>query len=586
MATNVDALASMFASFQDQIKTQLDANEKRNQENLTTILERVKKLEKPTTFSETETKDVEGDWNDHSDTPYFSRKIGIGERTVRRQSSLFNLTEVDDLPAVPSGVTMTMAAYVVPENEKVKFPTLPAVLYGMEKYKEYLKIQPEAKNASTRKPLAQFFSRDVLEEVFLSEKAKRTDLSLTMDHTHDLVGLPNDNFVNALARFLRPDNRSDLFDVIKHTVAKMQLPKIEEYRDGDNEYSLRVEGYDKKLFKPMDQVIRTVFDSAVFLYRAADAKELSRLPLQAWGKPKEPQLFLLLLDYFIPYEKSVIKALGGMETLIVAVKELEELRTALNGFNVRQAQRAKALAQANAEFQPVKSIDELRSAYTYKEIRKTRESKPVKGIEELSLIGSTVGSPLPLMDTSLEYGDTFQPPEEFVEGNLILATYQPRVAEPAKDFCSSYFWRGECEAGDKCVYKAGHSQEAVSVALEKRIRSMVTSSTIGADMIVQMLKKVKDNPQPSSPSLQSTPSQYSKTYDPKSTTPPPKTPTNTTRFTGNVVGGGVPNTKALYDPSRSGNARGKPSVRLVVGDVDCSDVSSSEVAPLGLAEMD
>ena len=59
------------------------------------------------------------------------------------------------------------------------------------------------------------------------------------------------------------------------------------------------------------------------------------------------------------------------------------------------------------------------------------------------------------------------PRDDFEQGNLMLAKCQ--APDAPKDFCSSYFWRGSCDAGESCIHKADRSHAAVSVALETRV---------------------------------------------------------------------------------------------------------------------
>lgn len=582
----------------DLILARLDRFQATN-DNLVSRIEKIEN-EKPktptpesvSTQKPTQSSNPEDNWNQHSNTP-FHRPLGglIGPRTERRQSSLFQLTE-DELPVNPSSsITMSIQAYVVKEDEKVKFTTLSAILYGMERYTQYLKTQPEAKILHTRKSMAEFCTKDVLESIYLSEKSRSTELSEMLSHSHDLIGIPNPHLLNAAARLLRPKGKTELWDVLSYTVSKMRLPKLDEMRDANNEYSIRVEGYDKLLFKPMDQLTRTVCDAATFLYQGATVEDLARLPLLTWGKEKEPELFLQLVSLFEPYTKSIIKALGGMTLLTQTVKGLEELRIALNSFNALQAKRAKALSDTNAEFAPVKSISELTSMAAYRELRKKRqdEQSAVKSMEDetLAVLESNYASPAgrhvqadtSALDTSadFEYADTYSPPPDFNEGNLMLTKYQP--PPPARDFCKGYFWNGRCEAGDSCLYKAGHNHVAVLSALEQRVRSMAKSATIGLDVLSDMVKKVKDNPQISSPPPP-TPS------NPKSNLPPPRTPLNQSRFMGGAAGGGAGN-RQLYDPSRAGHAGARPTVRLLAGEVDSVDATSAEgVVPAALTDMD
>jgi hypothetical protein len=550
---------------------------------------RIEKLEKGNNEKPTTPEAPENLWNQPTDTPFHQPKGPPGARTVKRQSSLFTMTE-DDLQESSTStqvVTMSIPSYVVADNEKIKYVSLSAFLYGMERYTQYLKTTPEAKLSQTRKTMAEFCSKDVLEAIYLSEKSKSTELSISLSHSHDLIGISNGHLLNAAARFLRPKSRFEFFDVLSHTVAKIRLPKLPEMKDSENEYSLRVEGYDKLLFKAMDQLIRTVCDAAKFLYQGAQTDDLTRLPLLKWGKEKEPELFLVLVSLFEPYSKSIIRALGGMGVLQTTVKEVEELRLVLNDFNALQAKRSKTLSDTNAEFAPVKTLNELMSAVSYKEARNKRQEsltpvvKSIQGNEVVPEDSYNYSSPIGQhghadgstldVSTDFEYGDTFSPPEEFEEANLMLAKYQP--PEPLKDFCSAYFWRGTCEAGEACIHKAGHTRAAVMAALEKRVDSMVKSTSIGADMLMDMIKKVKD--QPIQPPL--TPSYHS-----RPNLPPPRTPLDQTRFKGGSTNVGSRNP---YDSNRSSHSHGKPTLRLIADEVDPAGAVSQGGAT-GLAEMD
>jgi hypothetical protein len=258
----------------------------------------------------------------------------------------------------------------------------------------------------------------------------------------------------------------------------------------------------------------------------------------------------------------------------------------LNDFNALQAKRSKALSDTNADFAPVKSLNELMSAVSYKEARTRRQesSTPVvKSIQSTVVMpedsynyaspvghhGYVDGTTLDV-STDFEYGDTFSPPEEFEQANLMIAKYHP--PEPLKDFCSAYFWRGTCEAGEACIHKAGHTRAAVSAALEKRVDSMVKSASIGADMLMDMIKKVKDQPtQPSPP------------YHSRPNIPPPRSPLDQTRFNSGAAGGGGVGSRNRYDPNRASNSYGKSSIRLITEEVSPTS-ATLQLGATGLAE--
>ena len=98
---------------------------------------------------------------------------------------------------------------------------------------------------------------------------------------------------------------------------------------------------------------------------------------------------------------------------------------------------------------------------------------------------------------------------------------------------------------------------------------MVTSSAIGANKIYEVLKRVKDNPTPTTQAFKSS-----------GVFPAPRTPLNQNRFTGGLVNGN--NSRQQF----SGRPNAKATVKLLVGEPNSADPSSPEGVTAGLADMD
>jgi hypothetical protein len=513
------------------------------------------------------------EWLQQTNTPVATQRTNFGQRTIRRLSSMFAPTnEIVSTPDVTtaSSLHVSVPRYSIDPETMLKKCTVPGIIYLMDLHEDYLKRQPEAKILSFRKKMAEFCSPPVLEEVFSNEKSLNTALSLTLNRYQDLMDreIPDEHFLAACARVLRPKSQQDFYNALRKVTEKYSLPKIKGWQSNETDYVFRIEKYESLLFKEMDKLIRITFDAIEFMYQDANSDDLRRLPDLGWGSRHSPDTLRLALACFEPYTNSLIKALGGQHYLDTNAKVPSELRNLLNLWNQKQVAAARKLQDEDADLVPMQSVKDLQKQYMLEAERKKEEIRKKDDYRRAHQIEGENWPETPVQSTSapdFDHSQIFPDEEPLDESNLMYATpYSARSTTPAvstadyrestyTNVCHGVLYRNHCEQGKDCTY--GHDVESILLEVETCLRLLVASPSVGEKMIYDTLAKIKK-----SPGL------------PKSSKPmasPSPTPFRTPLAPGRFAGRGGGN---LYNPaSRTGGGRGYGSR----GDVRVLDGSGS-----------
>ena len=458
-------------------------------------------------------QDQDADWLKQSSTPFAPPRTSIGDRTIRRQSSLFapaNEVQTAEIPA-SSALHVSVPRYLIDPEIMLKKATVPGILYLMDIHEDYIKRQPEAKISSFKKNMAEFCSADVLKDIYAKEKSLATSLSLTLNRYQDLITTPDAHFLAACGRLLRPKSQSDFFSVLRKVTDKYSLPKVSSWKIGETDYAFKIEGYEGLMFKEMDRLIRMTFDAINFIYEEATIADLRRLPGIGWGTTKSPDALRLAMSCFEPYTNSLIKALGGQPYLDTNAKLPPELRDLLNLWNQKQVSLARNLQDQDAELLPVQSVKELEKQYMLDLERKKMDARKKEDTRRAHVIvgeqeqWSPFDSPLQ-MAAEFEYSQVYPEDETLDASNLMYATpYFPQATKPSAEsgysrectctnVCHNIFYRNKCDAGKDCIY--AHGAEAIALEVETYLRKLVASPSVGERMIHEVLAKIKNSPGP------------------------------------------------------------------------------------------
>ena len=587
--TRLEALLQTILENQEKYEKRLDQLEKPiptlspqpSEEKQTSIPPAENKQEKESPVA-TDAKDVPRDtiedqgWLHQTNTPIAPARTSFGDRTTRRLSSMFapqpNLAPTNEVISAPdltttSSLHVSVPRYSIDPDSMLKKCTVPGIIYLMDMHEDYTKRQPEAKIHSFRKKMAEFCSPSVLEEVFSNEKSLNTALSLRLNRYQDLMDreIPDEHFLAACARVLRPRSQQDFFNALRKVTDKYSLPKIKGWQSNETDYVFRIEKYESLLFKEMDKLIRITFDAIEFMFQDANSDDLRRLPGLGWGTRHSPDTLRLALACFEPYTNSLIKALGGQPYLDTNAKVPSELRNLLNIWNQKQVAAARKLQDQDADLIPMQSVKDLEKQYMLElerkkeEVRKKDDYRRVHMIEEGSWAETPVHS---TTEQDIEHSQIFPDNETLDESNLMYATpYSAKSTKPAlstaeyrestcTNVCHGILYRNKCEQGKDCIY--GHDADSILLEVETCLRLLVASPSVGERMIYDTLSKIKKNPG------------LPKSSVPMASAPPTpfRTPLAPGRFAGRSGG-------SLYNPAvRSGGGRGyggRGDVRVLDG---------------------
>ena len=513
---------------------------------------------------------IEEDEEDH----YFGRRPPPGPRTIRRQSSTFAPASESNTLATPatSALHVSVPRFTVDPNTMLQKCTVPGILYAIDLHRDYLTRQPEAKIPVFRKGLAEFCSKAVLEEIFNKEKSLSTLLSTQLDRYQDLISVSDNHFIEACARLLRPKGQKEFFDVLKKVGSKHSLPKIVEWRITEDEYAFKIPRYEEVMFKQMDALIRFAVDTVEFVYLDAKEADLRRLPPSGWGTKDKPGVLRLMFSVFNPYTNSLVQALGGQKYLDTNASNTTEFREILNLWNQKQASLSIKLQDQDAELLPVKTVKELEKEFALESERKKAYRK-VAETPRAHIIQESQEERV-LSTTDLDYSSHYTDDEDLDASNIMYATPQShhtpkpqsgvaKVREcTCTNVCHNVLYRNRCDLGKDCIYE--HGSAAILQEVETYLRQLVSSPSVGEQMVQEVLAKIKRNPGPPAPEVKPVPIVGNTSL---------RTPLNPSRFVNNAGRGGG----RLYNPGGRGFA-GRGDVRLL----DASDSSEADLSAEGL----
>lgn len=429
-------------------------------------------------------------------------------RTTSRQQQRYSIFNVNDTRQqdLSANRGVLVREYLISPEEQLKSLTLAGVVWALNSYQKY-------KNTATDKSkrFQDFIAPAVLQAIFQSEKGKNTDLSAALPQWGDLYHIPAEKVLNAMARAVRPETKNEFYQVIMTSVRKHRLPLISEWRIDDTNYTLKPENFERSMFQSMATLIQTVCDSAEFLYREATGTDLLiRLPPVNLGKEKTPGLFRILLQVFGHYTKTVLLGIGD-EITVGQFTTIEEFRLALNGFNERMVAKSVELESSQLALLPQKSISELNQEYDRKHAvqQKQRERTVARERDNLSVLQlddlwDDEGDQHDLSRISLtsSYATARgeqQQREDEVSLSLVTTPQGKgsyRDKPPENQYCWEWVRSGQCKAGDQCAFKDHHTQQAVDLQVEKRVRVMLSSPVIGKARLEEQIRACSANPQP------------------------------------------------------------------------------------------